>query len=100
MSNAIEVGKTYKLLDASKDPCLQEVIDEGYITFPDDGLVTISSVEIHGYTQKSIGYSLTEGLTSSDLSWLIEGKGIVAISQESLNLGAFEEVTDARCATP
>ncbi len=94
MSKTIEVGKTYKLVDARKDPCLQEVIDEGYITFPEDGIITVNSVEIHEFTQKPIGYSLTAGLISSDPSWLIANKGIVAISQDSLDSGCFEEVTD------
>lgn len=94
MSKLIEAGKTYKLVDASKDHCLQEVIEEGYLKFPEDGLVTIDSVETHAFTQKLIGYSLTKGLTSPDPSWILADKGIVAISQESLDLGAFEEVVN------
>lgn len=94
MSNTIEVGKTYKLIDASKDVHLQQVIDEGYITFPADGLVTISSLDIGSLTGCVVGYSKTEGLTSSDPSWAIDDKGIIAIAQDSLDAGCFEEVVD------
>ena len=94
MSKQIEVGKTYKLIDASKDPMLADVIDTGFIKFPDDGLVKISSLDKSG-KGVLVGYSLTEGLTSPDPVWFIEDKGIIAISQESLDLGCFEEVADA-----
>lgn len=92
MSNQIQVGKTYKLVDASKDPQLQEVIDEGYITFPDDGLVAITSTEVHPYSGVLVGFSKTEGLLSTDPTW--DEKGIIAIAQTSLDLGVFEEVVD------
>ncbi len=94
MTKQIEVGKTYKLVDASKDPMLLDVIETGFIKFPDDGLVTVSSLGISA-TGVPVGYSFTKGLTSPHPIWLLEGKGIIAISQESLDLGCFEEVTDA-----
>ena len=92
MSNTIQAGKTYKLVDASKDPCLQQVIDEGYITFPDDGLVTVNSLEIHPWSGVLVGYSKTEGIKTADNSW--DDKGIIAISQDSLDAGCFEEVVN------
>ena len=97
MSNIIEAGKTYKLVDASRDSGLQTILVEGYITFPDDKLVTISSVSVHPFTGMLVGYSKTAGLTSSDPSWGDEG--IIAIVQASLDAGAFEEVADASRTT-
>ena len=92
MSKQIEVGKHYKLVDASKDAMLQEVLSEGYITYPADGIVTISSISRHIFTGDLVGYSHTLGLKSSDDSW--GAAGIIAIAQAGLDAGAFEEVTD------
>lgn len=88
-------GVTYQLVDASKDPDLELVINEGYLTYPDDGLVLVDLVEDHCYAHQLIGYSHTEGLTSTDLAFTLAGKGIIAVSQASLDLGAIVEVADA-----
>lgn len=92
MSNTIKVGQVYKLVDASKAPHLEEVLNNGYLTLPDDGIVKISSTNIHPYTGVLVGYSLTKGVKSPDPSW--DEKGIIVISQRDLDYGAFELVVE------
>ena len=90
MSKAIEVGDVYKLIDASLCPMLTSALADGYMTFPDDGVIAVSAVT-ERRNGDTAGHSLTEGFISKDKSW--GAKGAVAIAQSSLDLGAFELIT-------
>lgn len=89
MSKLIEVGKTYKLVDASKCEHLQQVLGNGELTLPSDGVFTVSSINNAGN-----GCSVTKGVTWRGSSSTERGNTVMCIAQISLDAGAFEEVTN------
>lgn len=93
MSNKIEVGKTYRLVDASKDPMLAEALDKGWITLPVDGIVTIHSIEASQATGEAMGCSHTKGMAAEPWAMADVAGDYLAVQQSGVDNGAFEEVT-------
>lgn len=91
--STIQVGKSYKLVDASKDPMLKVALAEEWVVLPDDGIVTVHSLEKAWVTGEPMGCSHTDGCGGSDNPAQVAGDFLV-IQQTSLDSGAFEEVTD------
>ena len=91
MSNKIEIGKQYKLVDINKDPSLAQAVAQGWVILPDDGIVTVHSTELGRCDGAVMGCSHTEGCGGSHNAADVEGD-FLAICQESLDKGAFELV--------
>lgn len=89
MSNKIEVGKTYRLVDASKDIQLHNALRDNIITLPADGIFTVNELGKGSYDGQLVGYSLTAGAQGY---YTGELGGSLVIQQNSLDLGAFELV--------
>ena len=91
MSNPIEVGKIYKLLDASKDPMLTQALALGWVVLPADGIITVHSTEKAFVTGETMGCSHTEGCGGNGNAGGVSGDYLV-IQQSGLDNGAFEEL--------
>lgn len=91
MGNKLEVGKTYQLVDASKDWMLEQALDLGFMRLPKDGIVTVHSIE-EANDGQAMGCSHTPGCYSR-LHADVEGD-FLAIQQDGLDKGAFVEVEE------
>ncbi len=93
MSNQIQVGKTYKLVDASKDPMMADAIEAGWVVLPADGVITVSSLEKGWVTGELMGASHTKGCGGTANEAAVK-EDFLVIQQSGLDSGAFEEVAD------
>lgn len=96
MSKQFEVGKQYRLVDASRNHHLSQLLDSGTLTLPEGGVFTCHNVDDYGYCKsytegiKWRGYSLP-----ADDRMIPEFKetgGWVVARPGDLDAGAFEEV--------
>ena len=94
MSNEIKVGQVYKLVDASKDFMLAHAISTGVITFPDEGTVTIHSVERGRVDGQLMGCSHTEGMSAKPCAYAQVKGDFLAVQQAGVDSEAFELVED------
>lgn len=95
MTKQFQVGKQYKLVDASKCPALAEVIGNGQLQLPEGGIFTCHNLDSDGDCLSHTEGVLWEGHTGSDTF----GKDILCAALGSFNAGAFEEVADVQGAT-
>ena len=83
MTKQFQVGKAYKLVDASKDLALTSVLATKELQFPENNTFTCSIVDVDGDAWTDTKGVLWEGKHTRD---------VMCASIESLNAGAFEEV--------
>ena len=92
--STLRIGKTYKLVDSSKDFMLHHAINEELITLPEDGIVTVHSIEVGQVTGEAMGCSHTEGVSGRRCAQADVAGDVLVLQQTSLDTGAFIEVVE------
>jgi len=84
------IGRQYKLVDASKDAALKEVLDSGELCLPASGIVTCSSNDgnaLYTHTAGVLWRGESSMAAPSINGWLVS-------QTDSLEAGAFELVEE------